>query len=435
MLSGIRSRLPFGIGTVVMLAIVAMIASVGAVLAIKSDAPHGGRYTAGQLRAYPGKPEAAWTRDLNNLPEFGPGSGPVDVADTHGETWLLSYPSGIGKAFLAVNRYDGKSRWEKPVKAGLGDCAFNAHGEVACATKLGDGIPDGFYKVDAAGKLGPARPLDDTVRLVGVGQNFVRVNQVGYQLTASTPEGVERWHASFASAATPLYLPEIDTLDVKLADGSHALVDPATGKTKLSCGPCTLHVYPTGLAVEHGGSGGVIDFHAFHHGKLVAKPTHIARSMQVATGPAALPVIWGLGSATLTQAEGHYEVRDPAEAKALWAVSDKELSKAKPFACGRLVAFTRKDATRDVMRLDERGTRVGVLPAPDRQRPDTNPAELRCVGSFGNVIVAWNENQVTAFNGSTGKIDWELPINGNATSVEGQIVLRQGATLSVLRAS
>ena len=71
-------------------------------------------------------------------------------------------------------------------------------------------------------------------------------------------------------------------------------------------------------------------------------------------------------------------------------VGDASLSKARPMACGRLVAFAHKDTTRTVMRLDAKGTVIGHLPAPDQQRPDTNLAELRCVGSFGDVLVAAN---------------------------------------------
>ncbi|MFT4200937.1 hypothetical protein [Gordonia sp. (in: high G+C Gram-positive bacteria)] len=433
MFSGLRSRFPFGMGTVVLAAIAALIASVGVVLAVNSDAPQGGRYGFGQLRAYPTQPQTVWTRGVDNLPGFSQSGGPVTVADTHGETWLLSYPSGIGKAYLAVNRFDGTSRWEKPVVAGLGGCAFNAHGEVGCAIKLGD-APDGFYKVESgSGALGPAQPLEDTGRVIGVGKNFIRVNQVGYQLTSSTPDGIERWSRTFAAAATPTYIPEVDLVDVALTDGSHVVIEPLTGKTKLSCGPCSVTTYPTGLAVSHGGGDGVIDFHRFDHGKLLTKPTHIATGMELFSGPSTLAVLGGIGSATVGQTHGRFEVRDPAKAQAAWGVNDDELSKAKPMACGRLVAFARKDQSRQVLRLDGKGTKVGDLPPPDRTKPDTNLAELRCVGSFGDTIVVWNDNQLTAFDGQSGKIAWELPINGSATNVEGQIVLRQGATVSLLR--
>ena len=102
-------------------------------------------------------------------------------------------------------------------------------------------------------------------------------------------------------------------------------------------------------------------------------------------------------------------------------------------ACGRLVAFGRKDATRVVMRLDGKGTVVGHLPAPDRQRPDTSIAELRCVGSFGDLLVVANDNQITAFDTAAGRIRWEVPVNGTAQNVDGHLVLRQGATISLLR--
>jgi len=433
MLSDLRRRIPFGIGTVVMLICGAMIGSLAVVLAQPSAAPHGGGHGYGQLRSYADAPEAVWTRGIDDLPGFSGSGGSVTVADTHGSTWLLAYPSGIGRAFLAVNRHDGTSRWDHPVVAGLGSCAFDAEGHIGCAIKVGN-VPDGFYRVDAgSGALDPAQPLEDTGRVLGVGRNFIRVDQVGYRVTSTSPDGATRWSRTFADSATPTYIPEVDLVDIKLADASHSLLDPETGKTRLSCGPCTVTVFPTGLAVSHAGDSAVIDFYGFTGGKLSAKPTHVSRSMEVATGPAVLPVLRGTGSATLNQTHGQFEVRDPAKPKALWAVSDDALSKAKPMACGRLVAFARKDGSRNVMRLDGKGTVVGRLPTPDRQRPDTAIAELRCVGSFGDTLVLANDNQVTAFDAKSGSIRWEFPASGSAQNVDGFIVLRQGATISLLR--
>ncbi|GAB11685.1 hypothetical protein GOARA_082_00740 [Gordonia araii NBRC 100433] len=431
MLSGFRSRIPFGIGTVVMIAIAAMVATAGIILSMEPGASRDRQFGFGQLRSYNTEPVTAWTRGVDDLPEFGAG-GSVAVADTHGDTWLLSYPSGLGKAFLAVSRYNGESRWAKPVVTGLGSCAFTSAGQVGCAVKVGN-VPDGFYLVDDSGQLGPAQPLEDTGRVLGVGDEFVRVDQVGYHVNAVTAAGVTRWSRTFAYSATPTYIPEVDLIDIALADASHVLVDPDTGKTKLSCGPCSVAVYPSGIAVSHQSDDGVVDFHAFSDGKLVAKRTHTVTKMQVSAGPAVLPVLGGIGLATVGETHGRFEVRDPARAQALWTVNEESLSKARPMACGRLVAFARKNHERTVMRLDAEGTVVGRLPAPDQQRPDTNLAELRCVGSFGDVIVVANDNQVTAFDAATGGIRWEVPVSGSAQNVDGHIVLRQGATISLLR--
>lgn len=421
-------------GTVVMVIIAAMVVSMGAVLARKSDTPQRQPYGFGQLRSYAGgHPDTAWTRGIDDLPDFGSSGGSVTVADTHGSTWLLAYPSGLGRAFLAVDRHDGAARWNKPIIVGLGSCAFNGVGKIACAIKVGN-APDGYYLVDeGSGELGPAQPLQDTGRMIGVGKDFIRVDQLGYRVSATGPDGATRWSRTFADSAFPSYIAEADLVDVRLADASHVLIDPHTGHTKLSCGTCTVSAYPTGLAISHTGDEGAIDFYGFHNGKLVPTPTHTSRSMQVFGGPDVLPVVGGTGLATVNQTHGRFEVRDPAKEKGLWSVGDDALSKARPMACGKLVAFARKDGSRDVMRLDSKGTVLGRLPAPDRQRPDTNLAELRCIGSFGSVIVAANDNQITAFDGDRGTIAWEVPINGTASNVAGHIVVRQGATISVLR--
>ena len=135
-------------GTVVMVVIAAMVVSIGAVLAHKSDTPQRQPYGFGQLRSYAGgPPDTAWTRGIDDLPGFSSSGGSVTVADTHGGTWLLAYPSGLGRAFLAVDRRDGAPRWDKPVTVGLGSCAFNGVGQVACAIKVGN-VPDGYYLVD-----------------------------------------------------------------------------------------------------------------------------------------------------------------------------------------------------------------------------------------------------------------------------------------------
>ena len=98
-----------------------------------------------------------------------------------------------------------------------------------------------------------------------------------------------------------------------------------------------------------------------------------------------------------------------------------------------LVAFARKDGTRDVMRPDSKGTVVGHLPWNDRQRPDTNLAELRCVGPYGTVIVAANDVQITAFDGDTGQDRLGVPDQRHGEQRRGHIVVRQGATISLLR--
>lgn len=415
-----------------MVLIAAMVAVAAFTLAQGADVPH--RMTShefGRLRTLDDQPKTVWTRSSDDLPGFT-GNGPVTVADTYGDMWLLAYPSGIGRAFLAVNQFDGSSRWDHPVVAGLGGCAFDGRGKTGCAIKLGS-APDGFYPVDSgSGELGPMQPLQDTGSVIGVGRDFIRVNQVGYRVSATSPDGATKWSRTFADSATPSYLAGPDLIDVSLADASHVLLDPATGEPRLTCSSCTVTAYPTGLVVARRDDD-TIDFYRIdRHGRLVLKPTHVARSMQVSRGPAALPVLGGIGSATVGETHGRFEVRDPAKADALWQVNSDELSKAAPMACGTLVAFGRKDLTREVMRLDASGTTVGRLPAPDLQHPDTSLAELKCIGSFGDTLVAANDNQLTAFDAKAGKIRWALPINGTATNVNGYIVLRQGSSLSLL---
>ena len=81
--------------------------------------------------------------------------------------------------------------------------------------------------------------------MIGVGKDFIRVDQLGYRVSATGPDGATRWSRTFADSAFPSYLAEADLVDVRLADASHVLVDPHTGDTKLSCGPCTVSAYPT----------------------------------------------------------------------------------------------------------------------------------------------------------------------------------------------
>ena len=97
-----------------------------------------------------------------------------------------------------------------------------------------------------------------------------------------------------------------------------------------------------------------------------------------------------------------------------------------------MVAFARMDRSRVIYRLDD-GERLGTIPVPSIDDPDTNLDLLSCVGSSGDHLVFGSSGQLTAFDVPAGKVAWTRPILGRAADVDGYIVLTEGTSLSVLR--
>lgn len=427
--SSLRSRLPFGIGTVTMSLSAVLVLTAGITLSGIGGNGGDGEYGFGTLRDYSREPAVAWTLDDTGLPDYGSGTD-ISVADVAGDDWLISYPSGIGKAFLLVDRDSGRPRWEQPVVAGLGDCAFTDGGRLGCAIRLGD-IADGFYLVDLeTGDPGRPGPLDASAQVLGVGGDFLRINQGGYQASLREPGGRLLWERSFGGAATAEL--RHDLLVVRLSDGGRHILDQRDGSDLLACHRCEIYVYPTGVVTQNNNfEERAITGYPAVGGSVEPEPSWQAASLKVEPGPAVLPVVT---AADHTGEEMfRYEVRDPATAGALWTVSDPELSAANTRPCGSLVAFALKDRSRMFYRLAD-GTRLGGSPAPEPNTPNTTIDYLRCVGSVGDHTVLFaNEQQITAFDTASGEIRWELPLFGKVTEVDGYLVAQQGSAISLLR--
>ncbi|WP_124708630.1 hypothetical protein [Gordonia insulae] len=429
-LAGFVRRLPFGIGTVTMLLIAAMVATVGVVLAIGSPTDSAPEYTDGRLRGYVHEPEVAWSQSSDTLPGYGEAGG-IEIADTWRDRWLLSYPSGLGRAYLLVAESSGKPLWDKPVVAGLGGCAINDTGQVGCAVKLG-GAPDGFYLVDADGVTASRTDLDDTKQVVGVGSDYLRIDQAGYRVTLRTPTGVELWSRTFATAAQAR-IRNNGILTVSTADGTRFVLDPETGKDRLSCTQCTITAFDSGITVQYDEfeAERVVSY-AVDDGALRTPPVTVSAGLRVLAGPAVLPVLTGTGDSQVQVTQGRYEIRDPARAEALWQITDPELSKANTRPCGTQVAFALKDRSRLFYDLAD-GTRVGRMEPPAYDDPGSNIDQLSCVGSSGTTLVFADANQVTAVDAVRGDVAWTRQIIGNASALDGYIILREGASITVLR--
>ncbi|NMO00921.1 hypothetical protein HH308_06800 [Gordonia sp. TBRC 11910] len=415
----------FGIGTVVAICSVLLVAAVGVVLSIKTPPATGD----GRLRDYSSAPDVAWTVDRDTLPGYGEGTE-ITVAGTWMDRWLLAYPSGLGRAYLMVSAVSGHPVWDNPIRVGLGGCALNGDGIVGCAMRLGD-HPDGFYLADLdTGKLSAPTDLDATTQVVGLGQNFVRIDDAGYRVMLSKPSGEEIWTRTFASATTARY--DDGVLVATGSDGTNVVLDAATGAGELSCTACDISLYPTGIAVQHNTYGHEgVDFYGIVDGVLnTSQPTYRATRIQLVRGRSTLPVLTGVGEATVQDTQGHFEIRDPAKPKALWAITDPELSKAGARPCGGAVSFALKDRSRVVYRLSD-GRSLGKGPSPDVGNPDADIDQLTCVGASPSTMVFANNNQLNGFRIADGT-HWELPIIGTAQAVDGYIVLHQGQSMSVL---
>lgn len=383
----------------------------------------------GLLRDYSAAPEVAWSVDDQTLPDYT-GSGPIAVADQRGDDWLLSYPSGLGRAFSLVDGRTGEQRWSAPMRAGLGDCALSSDRRVGCAVKLGD-RPDGFYLIDDDGTPRPAGPLEDTVQVTAVGADFLRINQFGRQVTLRSPSGTTRWERTFAAAAKATVSGGL--LVVTTADGRGFVLDPATGADQLACEQCEVLVYEQGvLTVSGGPDGRQVQVYPRTERDVASTPVRTARSMTVVGGDSVLPVLAGTGVSAMMDDSGHYEVIEPATGAGLWQIADPELSKSNTRPCGDLVAFALKDRSRRFYDLRD-GAALGSMPAPSITDPDHNLDVLRCVGSSATTLLMANRSTLSAYDAAAGTLAWDLAINGTASAVGGYVVLTQGTSLSVLR--
>ncbi|MCF8609589.1 PQQ-like beta-propeller repeat protein [Gordonia sp. HY285] len=422
-------RLPLGMGAVAALGSAALVITAGLVLGQSAEDEIAGGH--GVLHGYTSAPETAWTLDEQSLPGLT-GDGDIEVADTSGDDWLVSYTAGIRRVYVLVDADTGASRWDAPVNAGFGACAFDESGDIGCAVRTRtDGPDNGFFLVDReSGHLEPASRGSDTADLVGIGADYIHVNDSGYGVSRRSPSGDERWSRTFASSATPTVSDGV--LVVTTSDGARFVLDPETGEDVVACQDCEVTTYPTGLVVSRSHDGTTtLDFYRVSDGVVDPDRTRSADGLQVVPGPSTLPVVTAAGD-TVLESHGRYQILDPGTGRAVWEVADAELSKVHTRPCGPQVSFARKDRSRVFFTLAD-GARVGELPEPALGHPEVDIDMLSCVGASDEVAVFGNGSQLTAFRPSTGDQAWTFPINGDASVVDGRIVLVQGSTLSVLR--
>ncbi|MFT4043684.1 MAG: hypothetical protein QM673_11035 [Gordonia sp. (in: high G+C Gram-positive bacteria)] len=425
----IAARVPFGIGTVTLIAIGALVTSVGMVLAIGTTATVSDNPVDGELRDYSTAPAIAWTVSQMQLPGYTANTG-IAVADNHRNRWLLSYPSGIGRAFVLVDRTDGRRIWPEPVRVGLGSCAFTASGQVGCAINLGS-APDGFYRIDDTGRLGLRAPLEDTAQVIGVGDDFLRIDQSGHHVSMYTPDGHPAWQRTFAAAATASI--EHGVLEIDTADGNRFIVDAANGTNEITCAQCDITRYATGITVAHNAYGKeAVTTYAVTDGVVRPRPTGNFADRRIVGGPSTFPVLGATGNIQIENTRDSFQVLHPAWGTQRWAITDPQLSKANPRPCGSMVAFAHRDRSRVIYRLSD-GHRLGSLPRPSIDDPDTNIDRLLCVGSSGNLIVFADPNQLTAFDPVEHRVAWRRAIFGQTSVVDGYLVLTEGTSLTVLR--
>ncbi|MEO9326667.1 hypothetical protein [Gordonia aurantiaca] len=424
----ISARLPFGIGTVVLICCAALLVTAGVVLFGGDPKVDDTDYAYGELRDYERRPTTAWTIvGHQHLPDHRDGV-PIEVADAAGDKWLISYPSGLGRSFTMIERRTGKVLWDTPINAGQGDCAFNASGQVGCAVELGSPLDDGFYLIDETGAPTRTARYLDTRKVVGLGTNFLRVNKVGHQLSLTTPAGKTIWARTFAAPIVGIEV-DGDIVVIKTADASQYLINPVDGGNRIGCEQCTITLYPSGVTVEHQQYGQEkVTTYAIVNGRVDPDPVTEAAGLQVESGPSVLPLL--TASNRIFAGRGEYEVRDPARRTARWRIADRELSKSGAIACGSLVNFGLLDGSRTTYAITD-GTHIGSGPPPGPTTPIlANPA---CVGSAGNTMILLNQGQLTALK-PDNTVAWEQPMgSGRVKVVDGYLVLGEGDTLSVLR--
>lgn len=432
--SAVARRLPFGIGSVVAVLCVVMVVGAGAVLIGGPTDSDDTDYDFGLLRDYRSTPDVAWTLTDADLPGYA-GAGQIKVTDTYHDTWLVSYPSGIGRAFMAVDRRNGRARWDQPVRAGLGDCAFTETGQVGCAIELGDPPTPAFYLVDPDGTISGSSALDGTSTVFGWASNFLRINKFGYQVSLVAPGGRTLWTQRFAQAVVRDRVQISDGVAVlPTADGSEYALRRSDGEARVSCTQCRMQLYPGGLVVQYDEAANQrVAMFGLANGRLDSAPTSVVPGVRVVSGTSTKPVLAIQGS--VFASHGVYSVYDPAGHDETWQVVDEQVSKAGARPCGSLLSLARIDGSRVMFELSD-GSRLGGMPPPDPRHPETNLDLLRCVGSSGDLMVVAGWGQVSAM-APDGEVRWAVALSGDgaASAVDGYVVLTQGTTLSVLRPS
>ena len=288
-----------------------------------------------------------------------------------------------------------------------------------------------------------AAALDDNCRLalshesaatvLGLGPNFVHVNQSGYQVSMRSAAGKTLWSRTFAGAAK--VRSARSALIIETSDGASFVVDPRTGSDRVACAQCTVDEFATGLTVTTTKSGSEsVEFYPFTTSSVVEEPSGRADRARVVRGPSTYPVIAPAGEGSSLAGAGRYEIIDPGTGEALWNIADPELSKANARPCGTVISVARKDRSRVFFTLSD-GTRRGSMPPPALDQPDANLDAATCLGASDDVAVFANPNQLTAYDINTGQLRWTRTLLGTAEDVDGQIVLRQGSTLSKLGAN
>ncbi len=422
-------RLPFGIGTVVVVLASVMVVCVGAVLAIGTpDRPATG-YTYGQLRSYPDQPAVAWRVSSQTLPDYT-SSDQIKVVATGTDRWLLSYPSGIGRAYVMVDRSDGHLLWKHPLRAGTGSCGMTDDGVVGCAVNASSDLAQGFYLVDDDGTPSGPTALDDTASVLGAGSDFVNISSSGYRVSMATPDGHELWSRTFARAASAEVLTD-GLLQITTSDAGRFIVDPRTGADRLHCTDCTITAFPTGITVEYTDPDHrMFETYAVTDGVLDPRRIAHVAGMRVLPGPSTLPVLTQTGTAQMEAMQGTYVVVDPAKPGALWQISDVELSKANTRPCGTAVAFALKSRSRSIYSLAD-AKHLGSLPAPGFDDPDANLDNLTCVGSSGDLLVLASNSRISAVDPSAGGFAWTVDVNGQVADVDGFLVAFEGTSIRV----
>lgn len=413
-------------GSVAAVGAALLVVTAGVVLGQPSDDATPGR---GVLDDYTSAPSIAWTLDDQSLPGLT-GDGDIAVADTLGDDWLVSYTAGIRRMYVLVDADTGQLEWDEPVNTGFGACAFDDAGDVGCSIRTGTDDPgNGLFLIDA-GTGSPHRTAgSEAAELVGIGSDFVHVNDSGYQVSRRTTSGEERWTRVFAASAEPDVSNGV--LTVATADGARFVLDRDTGEDLVACRDCDVTVYPTGLIVSlrHDGTR-TLDFYRVSDG--VVDPARVRRAdrLEIVPGPSTLPLATDAGD-TVFDTHGRYRVLDPATGDTLWQIADSELSKVHARPCGPQVSLARKDRSRVFLALAD-GNRLGEIPEPAFGHPESNIDTLSCVGASEEIAVFGDRRQLTAYRPASGEQAWALPINGEAAAVDGRIVLVQGSTLSVL---
>lgn len=427
------NRRPFGMAAVAAFGSLALVITAGIVLSGTPD-ERTGSAALGVIETYSSEPTEAWTLDETSLPGAG-GNGSISVTATGGTDWLVAYSAGIKRSFMLIDSRSGRPQWDAPINAGFGDCSINDQRQIGCAVRLRiSGPENGFYLADRdSGDLTRTADGGETATVLGLGPNFVHVNQSGYQVSMRSAAGKTLWSRTFAGAAK--VRSARSALIIETSDGASFVVDPRTGSDRVACAQCTVDEFATGLTVTTTKSGSEsVEFYPFTTSSVAEEPSGRADRARVVRGPSTYPVIAPAGEGSSLAGAGRYEIIDPGTGEALWNIADPELSKANARPCGTVISVARKDRSRVFFTLSD-GTRRGSMPPPALDQPDANLDAATCLGASDDVAVFANPNQLTAYDINTGQLRWTRTLLGTAEDVDGQIVLRQGSTLSKLGAN